>query len=103
VFTARYALSPYIKQIRFVFKGLISKSKDETYVRWKSENSAILTKQIGAMARLLKSPSHTRQVTREAFLLICINCSVESRASNDAGCLFHVNMHGNCSYYAETY
>jgi hypothetical protein len=22
VFTARYALSPYIKQIRFVFKGL---------------------------------------------------------------------------------
>jgi hypothetical protein len=23
VFTARYALSPYIKQIRFVFKGLI--------------------------------------------------------------------------------
>jgi hypothetical protein len=25
VFTARYALSPYIKQIRFVFKGLIIK------------------------------------------------------------------------------
>jgi hypothetical protein len=24
VFTARYALSPYIKQIRFFFKGLIS-------------------------------------------------------------------------------
>jgi hypothetical protein len=24
VFTARYALSPYIKQIRFVFKGLIT-------------------------------------------------------------------------------
>jgi hypothetical protein len=24
VFTARYALSPYIKQIRFVFKGLNS-------------------------------------------------------------------------------
>jgi hypothetical protein len=24
VFTARYALSPYIKQIRFLFKGLIS-------------------------------------------------------------------------------
>jgi hypothetical protein len=23
VFTARYALSPYIKEIRFVFKGLI--------------------------------------------------------------------------------
>jgi hypothetical protein len=26
VFTARYALSPYIKQIRFVFKGLIIKN-----------------------------------------------------------------------------
>jgi hypothetical protein len=25
MFTARYALSPYIKQIRFVFKGLIFK------------------------------------------------------------------------------
>jgi hypothetical protein len=24
VFTARYALSPYIKQIRFVFKGLMA-------------------------------------------------------------------------------
>jgi hypothetical protein len=28
VFTARYALSPYIKQIRFVFKGLICKVLD---------------------------------------------------------------------------
>jgi hypothetical protein len=27
VFTARYALSPYIKQIRFVFKGLIGRSR----------------------------------------------------------------------------
>jgi hypothetical protein len=26
VFTARYALSPYIKQIRFVFKGLVCQS-----------------------------------------------------------------------------
>jgi hypothetical protein len=26
MFTARYALSPYIKQIRFVFKGLINRS-----------------------------------------------------------------------------
>jgi hypothetical protein len=32
VFTARYALSPYIKQTRFVFKGLIEgvyRSKNE--------------------------------------------------------------------------
>jgi hypothetical protein len=28
VFTARYALSPYIKQIRFVFKRLISQVRD---------------------------------------------------------------------------
>jgi hypothetical protein len=27
VFTARYALSPYIKQIRFVFKGIIMSLK----------------------------------------------------------------------------
>jgi hypothetical protein len=31
VFTARYALSPYIKQIRFVFKGLITVSNQETW------------------------------------------------------------------------
>jgi hypothetical protein len=30
VFTARYALSPYIKQIRFVFKGLMTLSQIET-------------------------------------------------------------------------
>jgi hypothetical protein len=30
VFTARYALSPYIKQIRFVFKGLISPDDKRT-------------------------------------------------------------------------
>jgi hypothetical protein len=28
VFTARYALSPYIKQLRFVFKGLKATSSD---------------------------------------------------------------------------
>jgi hypothetical protein len=32
VFTARYALSPYIKQIRFVFKGLI------WLIIWRSEH-----------------------------------------------------------------
>jgi hypothetical protein len=29
VFTARYALSPYIKQIRFVFKGLIFRPRQD--------------------------------------------------------------------------
>jgi hypothetical protein len=42
VFTARYALSPYIEQVRFVFKGLnydtssaftYDRKKDRTYVR----------------------------------------------------------------------
>jgi hypothetical protein len=32
VFTARYALSPYIKQIRFVFKGLIVSIQDSEYI-----------------------------------------------------------------------
>jgi hypothetical protein len=32
VFTARYALSPYIKQIRFVFKGLIPVCAWERYL-----------------------------------------------------------------------
>jgi hypothetical protein len=34
MFTARYALSPYIKQIRFVFKGL-------KHIRIDSQNSAV--------------------------------------------------------------
>jgi hypothetical protein len=36
VFTARYALSPYIKQISFVFKGLSSSCADSNYSirRW---------------------------------------------------------------------
>jgi hypothetical protein len=33
VFTARYALSPYLKQIRFVFKGLISFKFEITRLR----------------------------------------------------------------------
>jgi hypothetical protein len=32
VFTARYALSPYIKQIRFVFKGLIRFTSVHTWL-----------------------------------------------------------------------
>jgi hypothetical protein len=31
VFTARYALSPYIKQIRFVFKGLMVGAEEELW------------------------------------------------------------------------
>jgi hypothetical protein len=34
VFTARYALSPYIKQIRFVFKGLIPNINNPQFVTY---------------------------------------------------------------------
>jgi hypothetical protein len=34
VFTARYALSPYIKQIRFVFKGLMFKPGSTQSKQW---------------------------------------------------------------------
>jgi hypothetical protein len=38
VFTARYALSPYIKQIRFVFKGLMGMAGSIQGVnRWQHE------------------------------------------------------------------
>jgi hypothetical protein len=38
VFTARYALSPYIKQIRFIFKGLITTIDGEQSVSFKSSS-----------------------------------------------------------------
>jgi hypothetical protein len=34
VFTARYALSPYIKQIRFVFKGLTCFATNDIQTKW---------------------------------------------------------------------
>jgi hypothetical protein len=33
VFTAQYALSPYIKQIRFVFKGLMTNESKTKYMQ----------------------------------------------------------------------
>jgi hypothetical protein len=41
VFTARYALSPYLKEIRFVFKGLITRP-----------TSCKLTKELEKIAKL---------------------------------------------------
>ena len=35
MFTARYAVSHYIKQARLVFKGLISSILDTNYFIWK--------------------------------------------------------------------
>jgi hypothetical protein len=37
VFTARYALSPYIKQIRFVFKVLIALADSKIIYAWKTQ------------------------------------------------------------------
>jgi hypothetical protein len=42
VFTALYALSPYIKQIRFVFEGLISNTKNSLLVRTAIEPSLLV-------------------------------------------------------------
>jgi hypothetical protein len=42
VFTARYALSPYIKQIRFVFKGLRKEERRLTV-----SDSRVLRKVLG--------------------------------------------------------
>jgi hypothetical protein len=43
VFTARYALSPYIKQIRFVFKGLIPLGISEFREIQHSEGHTLIT------------------------------------------------------------
>jgi hypothetical protein len=42
VFTARYALSPYIKQIRFVFKGLTCKIDSDDNVKKDKNMCSIL-------------------------------------------------------------
>jgi hypothetical protein len=36
-------------------------------------------------------------------IVIGIDCFIECGASNYAGCLFDVNIHGKCSYGVETY
>jgi hypothetical protein len=68
VFTARYALSPYIKQIRFVFKGLNNKF----YVVSSSVVSMCLS------VRRIKLWSHALQaepcgcvVTFSALMILC--------------------------------
>jgi hypothetical protein len=48
VFTARYALSPYIKQIRFVFKGL------KWFLFWLGIRG-VPAKQKNAMNRIIQS------------------------------------------------
>jgi hypothetical protein len=48
MFTARYALSPYIKQIRFVFKGLISNVKcTNTESKYMSQYEIICSEKVG--------------------------------------------------------
>jgi hypothetical protein len=58
VFTARYALSPYIKQIRFVFKGLTSNSSSMTVLSYMKRHSV-----------RRESPSKTRHAIPSCWLL----------------------------------
>jgi hypothetical protein len=44
VFTARYALSPYIKQIRFIFKGLIAKMQHASFQKGSQYNNVTTVK-----------------------------------------------------------
>jgi hypothetical protein len=55
VFTARYALSPYIKQIRFVFKGLNS------FVTFTVDSQVLNTSEILSLASEM---NHTTKLTR---------------------------------------
>jgi hypothetical protein len=56
VFTVRYALSPYIKQTRFVFKGLISHFIPTGF----GAQNAILTEYEKFQKHLLVVPSFNR-------------------------------------------
>jgi hypothetical protein len=45
MFTARYALSPYIKQIHFVFKGLMTlilRTHGSMTLLWQAFNGAVI-------------------------------------------------------------
>jgi hypothetical protein len=59
VFTARYALSPYIKQIRFVFKGL----SKQLLIRFESQQSFIKHNgyQFMKIIRYENNPNFTKQ------------------------------------------
>jgi hypothetical protein len=72
VFTARYALSPYIKQIRFVFKGLIRLT---TYYFWDAADDKF-NKFLLFLSRyfrlLYHGVRHTRNVTFIYYLFTCV-------------------------------
>jgi hypothetical protein len=68
MFTARYGLSPYIKQIRFVFKGLTEEAVDT----------------------FSSATDCTQNLSTPAFLLSKI-CRFEKRASNTRShCKFYI-------------
>jgi hypothetical protein len=60
VFTARYALSPYIKQMRFVFKGLNRNSRCTASYDAIIAQSDYLTRTPTATAALSASVTHWR-------------------------------------------
>jgi hypothetical protein len=65
VFTARYALSPYVKQIRFVFKGLRKRIKESIVSAVISQNTYKSCEQVAnfeCLGRtLIKSNLHARK------------------------------------------
>jgi hypothetical protein len=63
VFTARYALSPHIKQIRFVFKGLmLFVDKDTACCR---NNMKHVNKISNANCRVLDAPATAPQLVTD--------------------------------------
>jgi hypothetical protein len=73
VFTARYALSPYIKQIRFVFKGLKS-VHTPTYVSTiKSSSSGVIHWCISPVRR-----PYVKVTLKDKLTGPCKHCTNES-------------------------
>jgi hypothetical protein len=90
VFTARYALSPYIKQIHFVFKGLISPVYDKVIeISTKIKTEMSLTLRIHTQAysakRVLRIPNRTNGVSHHSVILNArgrkLNLTVSSAVS----------------------
>jgi hypothetical protein len=67
VFTARYALSPYIKQIRFVFKGLITHCRINFYAEFRRLVSSIELE--SPLLHFFKKSLHRIQYSRIIFHL----------------------------------
>jgi hypothetical protein len=91
VFTARYALSPYIKQIRFVFKGL-NEHKNFTFLTNKKAADSYLICVMAIIATYKDSES-TSSVLQAVNLIKCESATVHYTAHT-------VSILWNTSYFA---